>query len=45
MIKLIVLAIILIFAVWLFQELKPKCELKFAHSETKTISFVECEGD
>ena len=43
--KWILLTIALVVAVWVYhEESKPECVLKFAHSGTETIPFVECSN-
>ena len=44
MFKWIILVLAMVVAVHVYQKSKPECVLKFAHSETETIPFVECSN-
>ena len=44
MYKLILFVLALVVAVWIYQNQEPECVLRFAHSDTETIPFVECDN-
>ena len=45
MLKWLIIAEIVVIAILVYQIQNPECVRVFAHSETETIPYIECQGD